>query len=135
MCTVHIISTTIIILINILITSYILTISLTDFAVSHHLLSVTGKISELQKPSFTPYLRSAWSDLAVYVHSRTAPPHAAPHRRRHQRAPGVSLLPQDLLMLLLSETTLPRQARAVGHAVRVRVLPPEVPHQELAHDA
>lgn len=38
-------------------------------------------------------------------------------------------------MLLFLETTLPRQARAVGHAVRVRVLPPEVPHQELADDA
>lgn len=47
----------------------------------------------------------------------------------------MSVLPPDILLLLLSEATLPRQARAVGHAVRVRVLPPEIPHQELAHDA
>lgn len=67
--------------------------------------------------------------------SSTAPPYAPAHRRRDQRAPRVSLLPQDILLLLFLETTLPRQARAVGHAVRVRVLPPEVPDQELADDA
>lgn len=38
-------------------------------------------------------------------------------------------------MLLFLEATLPRQARAVGHAVRVRVLPPEVQDQELADHA
>lgn len=67
--------------------------------------------------------------------SRAAPPHAPAHCRRHQRAAGVSLLPADLLLLLFLETTFPRQARAVRHAVRVRVLPPPLPHQELAHHA
>lgn len=67
--------------------------------------------------------------------SSTASPYAPAHRRRYQRASRVSLLPQDILLLLFLETTLPRQARAVGHAVRVRVLPPEVPDQELADDA
>lgn len=38
-------------------------------------------------------------------------------------------------MLLFLETTLPRQARAVRHAVRVRVLPPEIQDEELADDA
>lgn len=67
--------------------------------------------------------------------SRAAVAHASAHRRGHQRAPGVPLLPPDVLLLLLAEAALPGQARAVGHAVRVRVLPPEVPHQELADDA
>lgn len=67
--------------------------------------------------------------------SRASAADAAAHRRRHQRAAGVSLLPQDILLLLLAEAALPRQARAVGHAVRVRVLPPEVPDQELADHA
>lgn len=61
--------------------------------------------------------------------------HAASHGRRHQRAAGVPLLPAHLLLLLLAEAALPGQARAVGHSIRVRVLPPEVPHQELADDA
>lgn len=38
-------------------------------------------------------------------------------------------------MLLFPEATLPRQTRAVGHAVRVRVLPPKVPDEELADHA
>lgn len=38
-------------------------------------------------------------------------------------------------MLLFLETTLPRQARAVRHVVRVRVLPPEIQDEELADDA
>lgn len=38
-------------------------------------------------------------------------------------------------MLLFLETTLPRQARAVRHAVRVRVLPPEIQDEELADHA
>jgi hypothetical protein len=54
---------------------------------------------------------------------------------RHQRAPGVPLLPAHLQLLLLAQAALPGQARAVRHAVRVRVLPQALPHQELAHDA
>lgn len=67
--------------------------------------------------------------------SCTASPYAPAHRRRYQRATRVSILPQDILLLLFLETTLPRQARAVRHAVRVRVLPPEVPDEELADHA
>lgn len=67
--------------------------------------------------------------------SCTAPPYASAYSRRHQRAARVSLLPQDILLLLFLETTLPRQARAVGHAVRMRVLSPEVQDQELVDDA
>lgn len=70
---------------------------------------------------------------AVLRYSRAAA-HAAADRGRHQRAPGVSVLPAHLLVLLLAEAPLPGQARAVGHAVRVRVLSPPLPHQELAHD-
>lgn len=73
--------------------------------------------------------------INLSIRSRTAPPYAPADGRRYQRAARVSLLPQDILLLLFTETTLPRQARAVGHAVRVRVLPPEVPDQELADDA
>lgn len=73
--------------------------------------------------------------INLSIRSRTAPPYAPADGRRHQRAARVSLLPQDILLLLFTEATLPRQARAVGHAVRVRVLPPEVPDQELADDA
>lgn len=60
---------------------------------------------------------------------------AAAYLGRHQRAAGVPLLPTHLQLLLLAEAPLPGQARAVGHAVRVRVLPPPLPHQELADDA
>lgn len=61
--------------------------------------------------------------------------HAAADSGRDQRAAGVPLLPAHLLLLLLAQAALPGQARAVGHSVRVRVLPPTVPHQELAHHA
>lgn len=40
-----------------------------------------------------------------------------------------------LLVLLLAEAPLPGQTRAVGHAVRLRVLPSQIPHQELADNA
>lgn len=69
------------------------------------------------------------------IFSCTAPPYAPAHGRRNQRAARVSLLPQDILLLLFLETTLPRQARAVRHVVRVRVLPPEIQDEELADDA
>lgn len=71
---------------------------------------------------------------AFWCSSCTAPPYAPAHGRRNQRAARVSLLPQDILLLLFPETTFPRQARAVRYLVRVRVLPPKVPHQELADD-
>lgn len=60
---------------------------------------------------------------------------AAAHVGGHKRAAGVPLLPADLQLLLLPQTALPGQARAVGHAVRLRVLPPQVQDQELADDA
>lgn len=66
--------------------------------------------------------------------SSPAPPDAPAHCRRHQWAPGVSLLPQDILLLLLPKATLSRQTRTVWHSLCVRVLPPEVPDQELPHD-
>lgn len=69
------------------------------------------------------------------IFSCTAPPYAPADGRRNQRAARVSLLPQDILLLLFLETTLPRQARAVRHVVRVRVLPPEIQDEELADDA
>ncbi|KAG7188642.1 hypothetical protein KM043_008268 [Ampulex compressa] len=53
----------------------------------------------------------------------------------HKRASGMPVLPSQLLMLLLPEASLPRQARAIGHALRVRVLQPQVPHKELTDDA
>ncbi|VEN52220.1 unnamed protein product [Callosobruchus maculatus] len=40
-------------------------------------------------------------------------PHAAPNQRRHQRAPGMPVLPAHLQLLLLLEEALPGQARAV----------------------
>jgi hypothetical protein len=60
-------------------------------------------------------------------------PNAATDIRRHQWASGVSVLPAHLLVLLFAEATLPGQARAVRHAIRLRVLPPAVSHEELAH--
>lgn len=45
------------------------------------------------------------------------------------------VLPSQLLMLLLPEASFPGQAREIGHPLRVRVLQPQVPHQELADDA
>lgn len=45
----------------------------------------------------------------------------------------MSLLPSHLLLLLLAEAAFPGQTRAIGHAVRVRILPSAIPHQELSH--
>lgn len=71
----------------------------------------------------------------MWCYSPARPAHAAPHSGRNQRAARVPLLSAHVLLLLLAEAALSGQARAVRHAVRVRVLPPEVPHQELAHHA
>lgn len=60
---------------------------------------------------------------------------ATSHLGRHQRAPGVSVLPPDLQLLLLAQTPLPGQTRTVGHTVRVRVLSQEVPYQKLTYNA
>lgn len=38
-------------------------------------------------------------------------------------------------MLLLPQTSLPGQTRAIGHALRLRVLQSYVPYQELTDDA
>lgn len=38
-------------------------------------------------------------------------------------------------MLLLPQTSLPGQTRAIGHALRLRVLQPYVSYQELTDDA
>lgn len=57
-------------------------------------------------------------------------PNAPANRWGDKRAPGVSLLPSHLLLLLLPEASLPGQARAVGHPVRLRVLQPSLSHQE-----
>lgn len=38
-------------------------------------------------------------------------------------------------MLLLTQKTLPGQARAVRHALRVRVLSPAIPHEKLSDNA
>jgi len=56
-------------------------------------------------------------------------------QRRHQRATRLSALPPDVQLLLLAEKTLPGQARAVRHSIRVRVLPTAVPHQEQPDNA
>lgn len=47
----------------------------------------------------------------------------------------MSILPPYLFLLLFTEAPLPRQARALGQALRVRLLQPDVPHEELTHDA
>lgn len=47
----------------------------------------------------------------------------------------MSLLPSHLQLLLLAETSLSGQARAVRYVVRVRVLSQEVQDEEFAHDA
>lgn len=47
----------------------------------------------------------------------------------------MSLLSSHFLVLLLAEAALPGQTRAVGHSVRLRVLPSQIPHQEFADNA
>jgi len=45
------------------------------------------------------------------------------------------VLPSHVFMLLLSQTPLPGQTRAIGHVIRLRILQPYVSYEELADDA
>jgi len=45
------------------------------------------------------------------------------------------VLPSYVFMLLLPQTPLPGQTRAIGHAIRLRVLQPYVSYKELTDDA
>lgn len=62
-------------------------------------------------------------------------PNATTHSGWHKRASGMPVLPSHVFMLLLPQTSLPRQTRAIGYAIRLRVLQPYVSYEELADDA
>lgn len=79
--------------------------------------------------------RARKSQRGVCFSRGSARSHAAANFGGHKRAAGVSVLQADVQLLLLAQEALPGQARAVGHAVRVRVLPPQVQDEELADDA
>lgn len=72
--------------------------------------------------------------MSVFALDRVSDTTAA-SQRRHQRATRLSVLPADVQLLLLAKETLPGQARAVRHVVRVRVLPAAVSDQKQSDDA
>lgn len=61
-------------------------------------------------------------------------PNATTYGGWHKRASGMPVLPSHVFMLLLPQTPLPGQTRAIGHAIRLRVLQPYVSYEELADD-
>lgn len=76
-----------------------------------------------------------FSDIDIDAAQSHATSDATANIRWNQRATGVSLLQANILLLLLTQKTLPRQTRAVWHALRVRILSPAIPHEKLPDNA
>lgn len=82
----------------------------------------------------TIFFRYGQWDASTDDASRCRVPDATADSWRYKRAPGMSLLPTQFLVLLLAETTLSGQTRAIEHALRVWILQSSLSYEKFIND-